>query len=48
MQGIIRYQFGKTVSDLVTNSDNWKEIHTVEDSTNLFIKDLTLNINKIL
>jgi hypothetical protein len=22
MQGIIRYQFGKTVSDLVTNSDN--------------------------
>jgi hypothetical protein len=43
---MIRYQFGKIISDLVSNSDNWKEVHTVEDSTNLFTKDLILNISK--
>ena len=33
----IRYQFAKMVSDLVSNSDNWKETHTVDNSINLFI-----------
>jgi hypothetical protein len=45
-QDMIRYQFGKIISDLVSNSNNWKEIHTIEDSTDLFTKDLTLNIGK--
>jgi hypothetical protein len=43
---MIRYQFGKIISDLVSNSDNWKEVHTVGDSTNLFTKDLILNMSK--
>jgi len=45
-QNIIRYQFGKVISDLVSNPKNWKEIHTIEDSTSLFTKDVLPNTGK--